>query len=351
MRRTPETGLPLAPRWRMSSCRAQCTSCGRRPTAARDGSWRLATIDTAANIRSWFAPLGPVVVFGPNNFPFAFGSASGGDFAAAMAAGNPVIAKANSSHPATTRLLAEEAHAAVMQTGCPPAPCSCSIALAHADGERLVGDPRVGATGYTGSRRAGLALKAAADRAGKPIYLELSSVNPVVILPGALATRGESIAEEFAASCLLGTGQFCTNPGLVLVLAGPDSEAFIATVADRFAAAPVGTLLSGRVQDSLEASIADAVAGAERLAVARAIATGRRVLLPNTLLRISGRPVPGDSRRFQIEAFGNASLVVVAEDFDQFCRRPRCLEGNLTGSIYSDPVGPDDDALRSKWLR
>ena len=97
----------------------------------------------------------------------------------------------------------------------------------HADGERLVADPRIGATGYTGSRAAGLKLKAAADAAGKPIYLELSSVNPVVILPGALDERLDDIAGEFATSCLMGTGQFCTNPGLVILLAGEPTEQFV----------------------------------------------------------------------------------------------------------------------------
>ena len=90
----------------------------------------------------------------------------------------------------------------------------------HADGERLVADPRTGATGYTGSRHAGLKLKQAADAVGKPIYLELSSTNPVVILPGALAERLEAIADDFAGSCLMGAGQFCTNPGIVVLTAG-----------------------------------------------------------------------------------------------------------------------------------
>ena len=114
----------------------------------------------------------------------------------------------------------------------------------HADGERLVSDIRIGATGYTGSRQAGLKLKQAADLVGKPIYLELSSVNPVVILPGALAERGAEIADEFTGSCLMGTGQFCTNPGLVLLLAGEYTDQFVKAITSKFAEAPVGTLLS-----------------------------------------------------------------------------------------------------------
>ncbi len=221
-----ETALPIAPRLRDVELPRTTHQLRQAAQAARDGSWKLATIDTSANIRSWFAPLGPVVVFGPNNFPFAFGSLSGGDFAAAIAAGNPVIAKANSSHPATTRLFAEEAQAAAEQTRLPAGTVQLIYRLTHQDGERLVSDPRVGATGYTGSRAAGLALKAAADKAGKPIYLELSSVNPVVILPGAVATRSDQIVEEFTTSCLMGTGQFCTNPGLIVLVRSPASDAF-----------------------------------------------------------------------------------------------------------------------------
>ena len=222
-----ETGLPRAPRLAEVELPRTTGQLRQAAQAAVEGSWALPTIDTKLNIRSYYAALGPVWVFGPNNFPFAFNSAAGGDFAAAIAAGNPVIAKANTSHPGTTRLLAEEAAAAVKDAGLPPATVQLLYRTGHADGERLVADPRTGAVAYTGSRSAGLKLKAAADAAGKPIYLELSSVNPVVILPGALAERGDKIAEEFAGSCLLGTGQFCTNPGLVVLIAGEATERFI----------------------------------------------------------------------------------------------------------------------------
>ncbi len=204
-------------------------------------------------------------MFGPNNFPFAFNSISGGDFAAAIASGNPVIGKANSSHPGTTRLLAECAHEAAREAGLPPGSVQMIYRTSHADGERAVADPRTAATGYTGSRTAGLALKAAADRAGKPIYLELSSVNPVVVLPQAIASRGEQLATEFTTSCLMGTGQFCTNPGLVIVLAGDRTEAFIEAVREKFQQAPVGTLLSRGVAESLAANVSKLVAGGAKL--------------------------------------------------------------------------------------
>src|SRR3954453_12816939 len=207
-----ETGLPVSPRLADNELPRTTGQLRQAAAAAREGAWALPTIDAKNNIRSLYGPIGPVAVFGPNNFPLAFNSASGGDFAAALAAGNPVIAKANTSHPGTTRLLAEEAMAAAEATAMPSASVQLIYRISHEDGERLVSDPRIGATGYTGSRAGGLKLKAAADKAGKLIYLELSSINPVVILPGALEERLDDIANQFATSCLMGTGQFCTNP-------------------------------------------------------------------------------------------------------------------------------------------
>ena len=177
-----ETALPLDTR--LVGELARTTGQLRQAAnATRSQSWCLPVIDTAANIRSCYAAFGPVAVFGPNNFPLAFGSLSGGDFAAAIAAGNPVIGKANSMHPGTTRLLAEEAQAAANETGMPSATVQLIYRTAHTDGEKLARDPRLASIGYTGSRNAGLKLKAAADSVGKPIYLELSSINPVVVLP------------------------------------------------------------------------------------------------------------------------------------------------------------------------
>lgn len=164
-----ETALPASPRLADVELPRTTNQMRQAAAAAREGSWAMPTIDTANDIRSCLAPIGPVCVFGPNNFPFAFGSISGGDFAAAIAAGNPVIAKANSSHPGTTRIFAEEAEAARHAGGMPPGTVQLIYRASHPDGERLVSDSRVGATGYTGSRAAGLRLKAAADATGKSI--------------------------------------------------------------------------------------------------------------------------------------------------------------------------------------
>ncbi|MCO6454322.1 MAG: aldehyde dehydrogenase (NADP(+)) [Pirellulaceae bacterium] len=336
-----ETALPRAPRLADVELPRTTGQLRQAATAARDGSWRLAVVDAAAGLRTWFAPLGPVCVFGPNNFPFAFGSASGGDFAAAIAGGNPVIAKANSSHPGTTRLLAEIAAEAVAARGLPAATVQLLYRTGHADGERLVSDPRVGATGYTGSRSAGLKLKAAADAAGKPIYLELSSVNPVVILPGAIEERLDQLANEFTVSCLMGTGQFCTNPGLVVLLKGTASDRLVESVVERFRETPAGTLLSEGVERSLTAAVETLVRhGAElRTGDAR---RGAGFSHPNALLTVSGQRFLEQPEVMQTEAFGNASLWVIADNLDQARQILRHLEGNLTGCIYSHSAGDDD---------
>jgi NADP-dependent aldehyde dehydrogenase len=337
-----ETGLPKSPRLADVELPRTSGQLRQAAAAALEGSWAMPTIDTKLNIRSMLAPLGPVWVFGPNNFPFAFNSVAGGDFAAAIAAGNPVIAKANTSHPGTSRLLAEEAFAAVTETGLPPATVQLIYRTSHADGERLAADPRTGALAYTGSRNAGLKLKEAADKAGKPIYLELSSVNPVLILPGALAERGAKLAEEFTGSCLMGTGQFCTSPSLILLLAGEATEQFIAAAKQKLDATPPTPLLSASVQRSLDESVKTLrAAGAELVCGGSPLpAPGYR--FANTLLRVSGEKFLAAPEKLQTEAFGNASLLVVVRDAAQAAEVLHHLEGNLTGCIYSDTRGADD---------
>jgi 2,5-dioxopentanoate dehydrogenase len=346
-----ETALPVKPRLRDVELPRTASQLRQAAAAARDGGWSMPTIDTRLNIRSRFAAIGPVLVFGPNNFPFAFNSVAGGDFAAAIAAGNPVIAKANTSHPGTTRQLAELALRAIDSSGMPAATVQLIYRTSHKDGERLVSDVRAGATGYTGSRSAGLKLKAAADAAGKLIYLELSSINPVVILPGALVERGDAVAEEFTTSCLMGAGQFCTNPGLLVLVNGDATERFLDAVVKRFERAPVGTLLSSRVGESLAESVAAINrAGAQTLvgggipgdSASGSVSPAAGYSFPNTLLRVGGKEFLRDPHGLQREAFGNVSLAVVADNADEAAAILDQLEGNLTGCIYSHTAGEDD---------
>jgi NADP-dependent aldehyde dehydrogenase len=337
-----ETALPVKPRLADVEMPRTVNQLRQAASAARDGTWRLATIDTSTNIRSGYSAIGPVAVFGPNNFPLAFNGISGGDFAAAIAAGNPVIAKAHPLHPRTSQLMAEQAHTAAQSAGLPAGSVQMLYKTSRQDGTRLVSDSRLAAVAFTGSRPGGMALKAAADAVGKPIFLEMSSVNPVFFLPGALAQRRTDLVNELAGSCLLGAGQFCTCPNLFVVFAGDAAEAFIAELKTQLESRPTGILLSGEVMDSL-ASVVSALqdAGAEL------VTGGQPGKLPgfshqNTLLRVSGERFLQAAERLQTEAFGNATLAVVASGIEQAREIAARLDGSLTGSVYSATDETDD---------
>ena len=337
-----ETALVKTPRLQDIELPRTTGQLRQAAVAAAEGSWALPTIDSNLNIRSYYAAIGPVCIFGPNNFPFAFNAVSGGDFAAAIAAGNPVIAKAHPSHPGATRILAEQALRAVSSSGLPPATVQLLYHMQPEDGLRFVSDPRVGATAFTGSRAGGLRLKAAADAAGKPIYLEMSSINPVVILPGALKERGEKIADEFTNSSLLASGQFCTNPGLLVLLRGDATTQWLESVKQRFEKQSPAPLLSAGVARSLSAGVAALREAGARLVTGGAPISGPGYKFANTLLAVDGPQFLAAPDRLQQEAFGNAALAVIAEDEDQAETILEGLEGNLTGSIYSDSAGSDD---------
>lgn len=337
-----ETGLPKTPRLGDVELPRTVNQLKLAAAAARSGSWSMPTIDTKANIRSCYQPIGPVCVFGPNNFPFAFNSLAGGDFAAAIASGNPVIGKANSSHPATTKRFAELAMQAIDKTGMPKGLVQLLYRTSHVDGERMVGDPRLAAIGYTGSRNAGLQLKSVADKVGKPFYAELSSVNPIVYMPGAMKERVEKLIEEYVASGLMGAGQFCTNPGLLIMLKSQEADRFVSGVTDKYKSSPAGTLLSKSVESSLVKSISILCgAGAELLAGGNKV-EGGRCAVANTALRVTGEKFLSDAHSFQTEAFGNAVLIVVCDSMTELKQVIEQLEGNLTGAIYSATDGSDD---------
>lgn len=342
-----ETGLAYQPRLRDVEIPRTVNQMRLGAEAAESSSWAAPTIDTSGGIRSVYGPIGPVVVFGPNNFPLAINAVAGNDFVAAVAAGNPVIAKGHPLHPTTTRLLAEHALAAAKETEMPDGFVQLIYHMSNEDGVRLVKADGVAGATFTGSRAGGLALKAAADATGKPFYAEMSSINPVFILPGALAERGDELADEFVGSCLLGAGQFCTNPGLVLLLDNSDAHAFIATVADKMKAAPNGTLLGTGVKSHYEQSLAVLKrAGAEVVAESTPDSTGR-VTTQNVLLKTTGSHFLANSEALQAEAFGPSSLFVLCDSVEQMQEIASCFEGNLTGCLYSATDGTDDDAYES----
>jgi 2,5-dioxopentanoate dehydrogenase len=338
-----ETALPVTPRLKAVELPRTTNQLRQAAAAVRSRSWCLATIDTKTNIRSHYAALGgPVVVFGPNNFPFAFNSVAGGDFVAAIAAGNPVIGKANTSHPGTSRLLADLAFKASQAAGLPPAMVQLLYRTPAEAGFALVSHPAVGATGFTGSKYAGLQLKAAADKAGKPIYLEMSSVNPLFVLPGALEERLPALAKELFDSCALGAGQFCTRPGLTVVQEQPHGQAFVDAVAEFFRNANAGTLLGASGLSSVGEAVKTLAAhGATVLAGGSPVDGGGFRYAP-TLLSVSGDKFLADPHELQTEAFATVNTVVVAKDAKQMTEIAAAIDGSLTGCIYSDTTGKDD---------
>jgi NADP-dependent aldehyde dehydrogenase len=340
-----ETGLPREPRLRNVELPRTTGQLRQAARAARERSYCEAVIDTKANIRLLRGPLGgPVAIFGPNNFPFAFNAIMGGDFAGAIAAGNPVIGKAHPCHPETTRLLAQVAVEALSASGLPEASVQMLYALPPALGLSLVAHPSIGATAFTGSRQAGLALEAAAQRAGKPIYLEMSAMNPLFILPGALAERATEIAGELAGSCTLGGGQFCTKPGLSIVPAGTAGDALAAQVQTILEASPVGTLLSPNGSANIQASIATLTAHGAHVVCGGKVPPGDGYAFDNTLLIVSGSEFLKHPAALQTEAFGAVHLMVLADGIDEMEAIARTLEGSLTGCIYTHTQGEDDTA-------
>jgi NADP-dependent aldehyde dehydrogenase len=337
-----ETALPASPRLRDIELPRTTSQLRQAAVAAQHGSWLRPTIDTKANIRSCLAPIGPVFVIGPSNFPFAFNAISGGDFAAALAAGNPVIAKAHPLHPTTSRLLAEAAHQAATAVDLPAGAVQMLYHVSPGDGLRLLSDSRIAAVAFTGSRASGMKLKSAADAAGKLFFAEMSSINPVVILPQAIRERADTIAQELVGSMLMGSGQFCTNPGLVLLLHSVETEAFIEAAGARLASAPAGTLFSEAGAAALSGSI-DTLqkAGATLLTGGTVGDPACGFCVQNTLLHTTAGRFLENPRIFQTECFGTASLAVVARSPEELIAVIETLEGSLAASVYS--ASPADD--------
>src|SRR5215207_7013321 len=228
-RASAETGLP---RGRIEGERARTAGQLKLFAAVvRQGEWLDVRIDHAMeerkplprpNLRQRHIALGPVAVFGASNFPLAF-SVAGGDTASALAAGCPVVVKGHPAHPGTGELVGRAIQKAVASCGLPEGVFSLLLGEIET-GSRLVAHPHIKSVGFTGSRGGGMALvRIAAGRPEPiPVYAEMSSINPVYVLPAALAARAEAIGREFVVSLTMGAGQFCTNPGLVFGLDGPD---------------------------------------------------------------------------------------------------------------------------------
>ena len=339
-----ETALPVRPRLFEVELPRTLKQLREGARIARSRNWREPVIDTAANLRTQRGPLGkPVVIFGPNNFPFAFNALSGSDFVSAWVAQNPVLAKSHPGHPHVTEALAHLAQESLDAAGLPPGSIQLCYGLDESSGFALVSDPRVGAVCFTGSRPAGLALKAHADTAGILFFGEMSSTNPLFILPGALAERGEALASEIAASCLLGSGQFCTKPGLLFLPSGRIAETWIGTLTGHFAAAPTAVLLADGVRRRFEAAlVAWEQAGARRLTALRPVTEAGFRARP-ALFSVDIQTFLAHRGELETEAFGPAALVVHGIDPGEMPGVAHRLEGQLTATLLTAHDGADED--------
>jgi 2,5-dioxopentanoate dehydrogenase len=339
-----ETGLAVKPRLADVELPRTLDQLRQAASSAREQTWRMAMLDTEKNIRAACFGIGPVVVFPPANFPLAYGCVTGGDMAAAIAAGNPVIAKAHPGHPTVSKLAAEEALQAARETGLPAATVQLLHGIENADGERLVADPRVGATGFTGSEVAGRKLFAAASVAGKVIWVEMGSINPVVLLPGSLAERGGEIAAELTMSVTSSAGQFCTKPGLVFFVGDAAGNAFAAAVAEKFAALGPQVLLGEAGCRRLCSGIEGLVQAAAKLLAGQAAAAGPASHVP-TLLEVAGSELVARPESFVVEAFGNATLLVRCSSLGELSQAVACAHGSLGASLFCAKDGRDDVAF------
>ena len=320
----------------------------------RQGDFLDATIDPAMpdraplprpDLRRVNVAIGPVAVFGASNFPLAF-SVAGGDTASALAAGCPVVVKGHPAHPGTGELVARAIARAVKDSGLPAGVFSYLPGETNELGAALVRDPRIQAVGFTGSRGGGLALvRIAAEREEPiPVYAEMSSINPVVLFPAALAARGEALGKEFVASLTMGAGQFCTNPGLVLAIDGPDLDAFIASAATAMTDAAPATMLTPGIHASFEQGV-DALAGHDAVkTVARGKVGDGVNQAVGAIFDTTAEAFLAD-RALSHEVFGSSSVVVRCRDMAEIARVIAGLEGQLTATLQMD-AADEADAVR-----
>jgi alpha-ketoglutaric semialdehyde dehydrogenase len=286
------------------------------------------------DVRQYKIGVGPVAVFGASNFPLAF-SVAGGDTAAALAAGCPVVVKAHGGHMVTSEWVADAIERAVKRTGMPAG--TFNMIYGDRVGARLVQAPGIKAVGFTGSLRAGRALcdLAAARPQPIPVFAEMSSVNPIILLPQALDNRADAIAKELTASVVMGCGQLCTSPGLLLGVRSPRFTHFIEQLRAAIAAQPPQTMLNRGI-------LANYHAGVERLKTLAGVAalvsgdTTARQASPQ-LFKADPALLFDAKRPLEEEIFGPATVVVELEDQRQLLRFAASMNGQLTATLLAEP--------------
>lgn len=315
----------------------------------REGSWVDARIDTALpdrqplprpDLRRLLVPLGPVVVFGSSNFPLAF-SVAGGDCASALATGNTVVIKAHRGHPGTSEMVATAIRRAVDRCGVPAGVFSMLHGPGAVMGQALVRHPLTRAVGFTGSRSGGRALldTAAARHEPIPVFAEMSSLNPLFVLPGAVQERGAAIAEGVKNSVTLGVGQFCTKPGLIFGVAGEAWEAFQQALVRQFEAAAPATMLHQGICEEFHSGLkrVRAIEGVRLLACSAKAADanqtqGAPIVLVTDAANYARHP------ELTEEVFGPFALCVTASSVAELETLARGLEGQLTATLQGTPA-------------
>ena len=339
-RAVQETALPVA-RLQGETART-CHQLRLFAQVAEEGSWVNARIDHAdperkplpkPDIRSLMRPLGPVVVFGASNFPLAF-SVAGGDTASALAVGNTVIVKAHAAHPGTSELVGRALQESVRQCGLPEGIFSLLFGHGSQIGVALMKHPLVRAGGFTGSRTAGRILMdvAAARPEPIPFYAEMSSTNPVFILPGAMRERAESIASGLHASFTLGAGQFCTKPGIVFVGKGPDADKFSRKLGELVTGSADFHLLTEAIHSSYDSAIAKRKADPAVTVLAEKQPSGAAGFCAHSaVFETDAEAFLGSD--LEAEIFGPTTLLVRHSSRAQILEIARFLEGHLTATI------------------
>jgi NADP-dependent aldehyde dehydrogenase len=309
-----------------------------------EGSWVNARIDPAqpdrkplprSDIRSMMKALGPVAVFGASNFPLAF-SVAGGDTAAAFAAGNPVIVKAHHAHPGTSEMVGQVIARSVRECGLPPGVFALLFGAGSEIGAALVDHPNVKAVGFTGSLSAGKALmqRAAARPEPIPCFMEMSSVNPLFVLPEALHTRGAQIAAGLFGSFTLGVGQFCTKPGLVYLPRNADADALVAEVKALVEKAAPSAMLTEGISKSYRSGIAGRQSHGHVNTVAQASSDGAGTnYAAPVLMQVDAEDLLAKPE-LSTEVFGPSALVIRYDSREQLLELAGAIEGQLTATLH-----------------
>ena len=310
-----------------------------------EGSWVEATIDTAqperapmpkSDIRKLMLPIGPVVVFGASNFPLAY-STAGGDTAAALASGCPVIVKSHPMHAGTGELVASAIIKAAEKTGMPNGVFSNINSSGIEVGAQLVKRPEIKAVGFTGSIKGGRALYdlAAQRKEPIPVFAEMGSINPIIILPQAVKNRGEALAKTYASSITLGTGQFCTNPGLVLGIKGDALTRFIQNLSNEIVKIEPSCMLHPNISSAYEFNKQKVISQPDLSLVADYKSNVKDNYAKQAIATVEGKIFLENPTLHQ-EVFGPFSMVVQCESTEQLEQIISQLEGQLTGTIIAE---------------